>query len=177
MADQTDKLGLPNKLLRSAAGATLSPVTNSLSPPGPASALPPTPGFLTTSGQRNAPSPPKEKTDLAVAFGENAIEARKLIVGPGISLSGEIDACDRLVVEGRVQANLQKCRHMIIAESGLFDGHAAIDDAEVSGRFEGDLIVHKRLLIRASGLVSGTIRYGEIEIEAGGRISGIIEAP
>ena len=35
--------------------------------------------------------------------------------------------------------------------------------------------VRKRLLIRAGGHVSGTVTYGEIEIEAGGGISGTIE--
>ena len=63
-----------------------------------------------------------------------------------------------------------------IAESGLFKGSASIDDAEVRGRFEGNLVVRKRLLIRASGRVSGTIRYGQIEIECGGQISGDIQA-
>jgi cytoskeletal protein CcmA (bactofilin family) len=36
-------------------------------------------------------------------------------------------------------------------------------------------VVRKRLLIRAGGHVSGTITYGEIEIESGGKISGAIE--
>ena len=36
--------------------------------------------------------------------------------------------------------------------------------------------MRKRLLIKASGRVSGTIRYGQIEIECGGQISGDIQA-
>ena len=99
-----------------------------------------------------------------------------MIVGPGISLSGEINACDRLVIEGSVQASLQKCQHLNIAESGIFDGSAEIEEAEIRGRFEGDLLVRKRLRIFAGGRVSGTITYREIEIEVGGRISGSIQA-
>jgi cytoskeletal protein CcmA (bactofilin family) len=64
---------------------------------------------------------------------------------------------------------------MDIAESGLFKGSASIEEAEVRGRFEGNLTVRKRLLIRATGRVSGTIRYGQIEIECGGQISGDIQ--
>ena len=48
--------------------------------------------------------------------------------------------------------------------------------AEIRGRFEGTLTVRKRLFIRATGRVMGTIRYGQIEVERGGRISGDIEA-
>jgi hypothetical protein len=45
----------------------------------------------------------------------------------------------------------------------------------VRGRFRGELVVRKRLLIRAGGHVSGTITYGEVEIESGGKISGAIQ--
>jgi cytoskeletal protein CcmA (bactofilin family) len=103
-------------------------------------------------------------------------EPRSLIVGRReISLSGDIRSCNRLVVEGSVEATLHECREMEIAESGLFKGNAAIGQAEIRGQFEGELVVSKRLLIRASGHVSGTITYGEIEIERGGKVSGVIQ--
>jgi cytoskeletal protein CcmA (bactofilin family) len=103
-------------------------------------------------------------------------DARKLIVGREISLSGEITSCDKLMVEGSVEANLQNCHDVDISESGLFKGSATIDEIEVRGRFEGNLIVRKRLLIRATGRVSGTIRYGQLEVECGGQITGDIQA-
>jgi cytoskeletal protein CcmA (bactofilin family) len=103
-------------------------------------------------------------------------ELRQLIVGREISLSGEIKACDRLVVEGSVESHLSNCRDIEIAETGLFKGSAAIDDAEISGRFEGTLTVRNRLFIRASGRVIGTVHYGQLEIECGGRVSGEIRA-
>jgi cytoskeletal protein CcmA (bactofilin family) len=146
--------------------------------PNSAMPLPATPNFLRAGAQPGqAPFLPRPKTDQSVAIRDNVVEPRKLIVGQGTFLSGEINSCDRIVVEGNVQANLQNCQRMDITETGVFNGNAAIDDVEVSGRFEGDLVVRKRLMIRASGQVSGTITYGEIEIEAGGRISGVIQAP
>jgi cytoskeletal protein CcmA (bactofilin family) len=182
MADQADDLGIPTKLVRPAAGATVPPNATDLSRPGaepaPAPASRPLPALPRPGTQpAQAPLSPRRRTDQSVDLPDNAVEPRKLIVGQGISLSGEITSCDRLVIEGSVQANLQNCQHMTITETGLFDGNAAIDEAEVRGRFEGDLVIRKRLLIRASGRVSGTITYGEIEIEAGGRISGVIHAP
>ena len=101
---------------------------------------------------------------------------RRLSVGREITLSGEINSCDKLFIEGSVEANLTNCRDVDIAEGGLFKGSAAIEEAEVRGRFEGNLTVRKRLLIKATGRVSGTIRYGQIEIECGGQISGDIQA-
>ena len=101
---------------------------------------------------------------------------RTLTVGRGISLNGEINACDRLVVEGKVEAALSDCKSIEIAESGLFKGSAEIQDADISGRFEGKLTVRGRLMIRSKGKVSGEVRYGQLEIELGGQIVGHIEA-
>lgn len=101
-----------------------------------------------------------------------ADEGSKLIVGPNIKLKGsEITDCAILVVEGRVEASM-KSRVIRIAEGGVFSGKAEIDVAEVHGNFEGELTARKRLVIHATGKVSGTIRYGAMMIEEGGAISG-----
>jgi len=102
-------------------------------------------------------------------------ERRTMIVGRGVRLYGDIKSCNRLVVEGIVEATLHDCGNMEIAESGRLRGNASSEQAEIRGRFEGELVVSKRLLIRASGQVSGTISYGEIEIERGGKVSGIVQ--
>ncbi|MDY0872130.1 bactofilin family protein [Dongia rigui] len=103
-------------------------------------------------------------------------EQKKLIVGRDIFLNGEIRTCDSLVVEGKVEAVLSDCRAMDIAQSGEFKGSAEIESADISGRFDGDLVVRNRLTIRATGKVLGKIRYGQLEVERGGVISGTIEA-
>jgi len=102
--------------------------------------------------------------------------AGTLVVGPQIVLSGEVKSCNRLVVEGTIKANIKECRDIAIAEGGLFRGSAAVQSAEISGCFEGELKVSGRLLIRTPGLVSGTVQYREIEIERGGRITGNVSA-
>jgi len=100
----------------------------------------------------------------------------KLIVGPDIKLKGaEITDCDTLVVEGRVEASMDS-RAIQIAEHGVFVGKAGIDVAEIRGRFEGELTARKQLVIRATGKVSGKVRYGKIAIEEGGELSGDIAA-
>jgi cytoskeletal protein CcmA (bactofilin family) len=133
-------------------------------PPRPADLLPPRNGAPASQGAEEAAAGP----------GPLRTEPRHLLVGRGVSLSGEITTCERLTVEGKVEANLHECRDIDIAEGGLFKGSATIDNAEIRGRFEGELTVRKRLLIRASGHVAGKIAYAEIEIENGGNISGQI---
>lgn len=100
----------------------------------------------------------------------------KLIVGPDIKLKGaEITDCDTLVVEGRVEAAMES-RALQIADIGEFVGKAAVDTAEIRGRFNGELTVRKHLVIRATGHVSGKIRYGKLSVEEGGELSGDVGA-
>lgn len=99
----------------------------------------------------------------------------KLTVGPNIKLKGvEITDCDTLVVEGTVEATMDS-RVIQIAQQGAFKGSAEIDIAEIRGRFEGNLTVRQKLVIHASGRVTGRIRYGKIVVEEGGQLSGDIE--
>lgn len=132
------------------------------------------------------PELPRRTTELPTAPAATTAQAaapaatgeavgKRLIVGQGISLSGEITACDRLVVEGSVQVTLNETRAIEIAESGRFtNGKAEVEDAEISGIYEGELTVRNRLLIRATGRVKGTVRYGELEIERGGKLTGSV---
>lgn len=100
----------------------------------------------------------------------------KLIVGPNIKLKGvEITDCDTLVVEGRVEATMDS-RVIQIAEHGAFKGSAGIDIAEIRGEFDGELTARDKLVIYATGKVTGKIRYGKIVIEEGGQLTGDVRA-
>jgi cytoskeletal protein CcmA (bactofilin family) len=100
----------------------------------------------------------------------------KLIVGPNIKLKGvEIDDCDTLVVEGRVEATMVS-RAIQIAESGAFSGKVDVDVAEIRGTFQGEMTARKKLVIHASGRVSGKIRFGKLLVQEGGEITGDVGA-
>lgn len=120
-------------------------------------------------------APSSRLTQLSLPGAQPSGERRKLVVGRDISLSGEIKACETLIVEGQVSANLKDCKVLQINASGLYKGAAGVDRAEISGRFEGDLTVKGTLTLRATGRVSGTLRYGDMEIERGGKITGTLE--
>ena len=155
MAEKGDDLGIPTRPARTTAVTSMPPRTANPARTVPESSKPADSGSIT---------PRAEPT-----------QRRTMIVGREISVSGDIKSCNRLIVEGSVEATLHDCREIEIAETGLFKGNAYIEQAEVRGRFDGELVVTKRLLIRATGHVSGTITYDEIEIERGGKISGVIQ--
>ena len=100
----------------------------------------------------------------------------KLIVGPNIKLKGvEIEDCDTLVVEGRIEATMVS-RAIQIAEHGAFNGKVDVDVAEIRGSFQGEMTARKKLVIHSSGRVSGKIRYGKVLVQEGGEVSGDVGA-
>jgi cytoskeletal protein CcmA (bactofilin family) len=117
-----------------------------------------------------APSEPTARAEPRPAADER--KEAKLVVGPQIKIKGvEISDCDTLVVEGRIEATLDS-RVLEITEHGVFQGTIAVDNAEVHGRFEGELTVRKQLIIHATGRVSGKIRYAKIKVEEGAELAG-----
>ena len=128
---------------------------------------PATPATVPAAAAYAAPAP------LSAEKGEERKEA-KLVVGPDIKMKGaEITDCDTLVVEGRMEATLDS-RVLEIAQNGVFQGTIAVDNAEINGRFEGELTVRKQLTIHGTGKVSGKIRYAKIKIEEGAELAGEI---
>lgn len=100
-----------------------------------------------------------------------AVPSGTLLVGQAIKVKGQIESCQNLVVEGRVEAELA-AKSLSVLKGGLFKGTAEVDKADIAGRFEGTLTVHGALAIKGSGKATGRIRYQRITIEGGGEIAG-----
>jgi cytoskeletal protein CcmA (bactofilin family) len=117
------------------------------------------------------PSAPMARAPAAPAA-EASDGGKRLIVGQGIQMKGEITACDRLVVEGQVEVTLKATRMLEIKPTGHFTGSCEVEEADVSGVYDGNLTVRGRLIVHAGGRVTGDISYGEIELERGAQITG-----
>ncbi|WP_135081212.1 polymer-forming cytoskeletal protein [Terasakiella sp. SH-1] len=99
-------------------------------------------------------------------------DPRTLTVGREISLRGEITACETLIVEGQVDAKITDARVLDVANGGVYTGTAHVEEAFISGVFDGELYAYKTLTVKSGGRVKGDVRYGRIVIEEGGEIAG-----
>ena len=119
--------------------------------------------------QKQSSSSPAPTTEPA-----NTPGTPRLTVGPNITLKGaEINDCDTLVVEGHVEASMDS-KTLEILKTGSYQGNVSIDVAEIHGRFDGNLTARKKLIVHATGCVSGVVRYGSLLVSEGGVVSGDI---
>ncbi len=101
---------------------------------------------------------------------------RRLVVGAGIELKGEVKGCKTIEVDGDLDATVASSEHLVIGADGSFRGACEVETADIAGSFDGTLSVRGRLLVRGTGAVKGDIRFGELEIERGGELSGNVDA-
>ena len=119
------------------------------------------------------PTPSSRRVDRPRS---NDLDPNCLVIGQGICLKGEITSCEKLIVEGVVNLTLPNAHSIEISPSGHFTGTAEVAEAEISGKFEGELVALERLIVRATGHIKGKIRYGRIVIESGGEVVGDMQA-
>jgi cytoskeletal protein CcmA (bactofilin family) len=122
---------------------------------------------------RDYGSTPADDRSIGTYSGSN--DGKKLIVGRDIELNGKISSCEKLVVEGKVEANISECREIEISETGTFLGEAEIEVAEISGIFEGTINARDLLIVRSTGRITGSVRFGRLEVERGGQIEGDVQ--
>ncbi len=138
--------------------------------PAPAAPSDPLPPGTAPSPLKDIVAPRRLGTD-----GLPSSPGQTLLIGRDIVLTGEIATCEKLIVEGRVEGEITDTRRLEIAESGRFKGRAEVDDCVVAGACEGEITVAGLLTVRPKGRIKGKVRYAEIELQRGGRLSGDVD--
>lgn len=183
--------GMPGAAMPTTGGGPTAPGTAGTRPPMPGAGMPggnrPLPTGVPTasppmrSGAGAQPAQPAQPPAAAptpepVTDPSSEPETgRRLIVGREISLSGAINACDHLVVEGEIEATLDDCQTIRIVEGGTFRGKAHVVRADIGGRVDGELIVSGKLTVRSTGSIEGSATYATLAVEEGGRIAGTLK--
>lgn len=144
---------------------TINPSRRATAAPEPAASVRPGAGVMGLARPEPAAKAPPEP---------EAAREGTLIVGEGIHVKGEIESCNTLIVEGKVEASLE-ASVLTVRHGGLYSGRAAVRSASIDGRFEGELTVDGLLTVEAGGRVTGTLRYRELKIAQGGRLSGDVD--
>jgi cytoskeletal protein CcmA (bactofilin family) len=142
--------------------------------PAPVNATPTAP--IAQAQQRRVVTSPTGHYSMPSSTTNTATGNRKLQVGRDITLQGEIGACDHLIIEGTVKATIRQLQQFDILDYGHFSGSVTAENADINGTFDGDLTISGRLWLRSGAKVTGTIRYGSLQVEKGAVLKGAVDA-
>ena len=98
----------------------------------------------------------------------------QVLIGEGVQIKGEIRECREIEIHGTMEGDL-KADVVIVHETGLVKGNINTDRAEVHGSIDGEINVKFQLDVKATGSVAGNTKYGQLSVEAGGRVTGTLD--
>ena len=116
---------------------------------------------------------PFSRSSTVRTGGMDSTKEGNIHIGSGVSVNGEIQAPNEVIVNGKHTGKVAAGK-ISVKNGGGVDGETAVETAEIEGNYDGNLQVAGTLSVSSSGIAKGEIRYKDLEIALGGKISGTI---
>jgi cytoskeletal protein CcmA (bactofilin family) len=94
------------------------------------------------------------------------------IIGPGTSVSGDVESGGFTRVDGNVQGNVKAKGRVVIGERARMKSNISGTSVTVGGVVFGNVLASERLIVLSTGLVMGDIITRRIQAEEGCLIHG-----
>lgn len=92
------------------------------------------------------------------------------VVGPDVTITGNIEASADLHVDGRVMGDLT-CAALVQGEKSVIEGAIVAERARLSGTVKGT-IAARELVVLKSAHIDGDVTYETLTIEQGAAVNG-----
>lgn len=89
------------------------------------------------------------------------------IIGKGTSFVGDIKSEGDFRIDGKVEGTIKTSGRVVIGQEGIIDGTIECTNADVEGRFSGNLNVDQLLSLKSTAHISGEVILGKLSVEPG----------
>ena len=96
----------------------------------------------------------------------NQVLARN-IIGKDTTFVGDIKSEGDFRIDGKVEGNIKTSGRVVIGQEGSVDGTVECTNADVEGKFSGNLNVDQLLSLKTSAHISGEVVLGKLSVEPG----------
>ena len=97
------------------------------------------------------------------------------IIGKGITIRGSLTGAGDLVIEGRVEGQVNLKNHLTIESSGTVEADIRADELTINGTASGNIDAGTKVSINQSAKVNGDVKASRVVIEDGAVFNGSIE--
>ncbi|CAM1352146.1 bactofilin family protein [Tenacibaculum crassostreae] len=98
--------------------------------------------------------------------GENTVAERN-VIGKNTKITGEIVSEGDFRIDGTIEGNIVTNGRVIIGGSGFVNGKVECTNADVEGKFSGELLVANTLTVKSSANINGDVVIGKLSVEPG----------
>jgi len=100
----------------------------------------------------------------------------RAIIGPSITIKGDVTGEEDLVIQGRVEGKVDLAQHNVtVGANGRIKANIIGRSVIVEGEVEGDLLAEEQISVRKSGKVRGNVTAPRVTIEDGAMFKGSID--
>lgn len=89
------------------------------------------------------------------------------IIGKNTSFVGDIKSEGDFRIDGSVQGTIKTNGRVIIGQAGSVDGTVECTNADIEGKFSGNLTVDQLLSLKSTANISGDVVLGKLSVEPG----------
>ena len=98
------------------------------------------------------------------------------MIGSSIVIKGDITGDENLIVEGRVEGQINlKSKELTVGSSGKVSADIAANVIKVDGEVKGDISGNEKVVISKTGKVRGNIIAPRVTLEDGAKFKGSID--
>jgi len=88
-------------------------------------------------------------------------------INEGTHLKGDIVSEGFFRIDGKVEGSISNPSRVVLGKSGVIIGKLICENADIEGRFEGNLDVSGTLTLKASAQIHGEVLVGKLAVEPG----------
>jgi len=89
------------------------------------------------------------------------------IIAKNTSIVGDVKSEGDFRIDGRVEGTIFTSGRVIIGKSGVVSGKVDCTNADIEGKFSGELNVGSLLTLKATAKISGDVVIGKLSVEPG----------
>ena len=89
------------------------------------------------------------------------------VIAKNTTIIGDIKSDGDFRIDGTLEGSLETNGRVIIGSDGFIKGKVDATNADIEGKFSGELLVSNTLTIKATADISGEVIIGKLSIEPG----------
>lgn len=88
-------------------------------------------------------------------------------IGKNTSITGDVISDGDFRIDGKVEGTIKTTGRVIIGKSGIISGKVECNNADIEGKFSGELIVNSLLTLKATATITGDVIISKLSVEPG----------
>jgi cytoskeletal protein CcmA (bactofilin family) len=112
---------------------------------------------------------------MANKDGNGQAKATTTAIGPTIVIRGKIKSDEDLIVKGRIEAEIQSSKALLVENSGIIKANVKVKSARISGVLVGNITAEERVELAPDGRMVGDLTAPKIVINDGAAFRGHID--